>query len=110
MLKRSKSLSQTLFVHEEKSAGHPLSLCYHVLLEKLPVHHGDTLVLEHRVLRGNKIEQAFFSFVLGVLLQPVKCSTPYLVRVVKELLLGVSGERPSRNLLLLVLVEPPVVD
>ena len=81
-----------------------------MLAQELPVHHSDTLVLEHRVLRGNEIEQAFFSFGLGVLLQPVKCSTPYLVRVVKELLLGVSGERPSRNLLLLVLVEPPVVD
>ena len=110
MLKRSKSLSQTLFVHEEKSAGHPLSLCYHVLLEKLPVHHGDTLVLEHRVLRSYEIEQAFLALSLSVLLKLVKSSTPYLVRIIEELPLWFPSLNFRHSLLLLFMKQPPVVD
>lgn len=103
MLERGKSFSQTLFVHEKKSACHPLPLCHHVLLEKLPVHHGDTLVLEHSVLCSYEIEQAFLALSLGVLFQLFKSSTPYLVRIIEELPLWLPSLNLRHNLLLLVM-------
>ena len=74
------------------------------------MHHGDTLVLEHRVLRSYEIEQAFLALCLGVLFQPVKSSTPYLVRTIEELPLRFPSLNFRHDLLLLAMKQPPVVD
>ena len=97
-------------VKEQQGAGHMLPLLHLMLEEKLPVHHGDTLVLEHRVLRSYEIEQAFLALSLGVLFQPVKSSTPYLVRTIEELPLRFPSLNFRHSLLLLFMKQPPVVD
>ena len=67
------------------------------------MHHGDTLVLEHRVLCSYEIEQAFLALSLGVLFQLVKSSTPYLVRIIEELPLWFPSLNFHHNLLLLAM-------